>query len=97
MNIPATTPHRLSGGETPPSPEIERLKELIRSEEDVFMLHALSDLPGGRFAYMIQTPFATFPKFAVGTTDKDNASPAVLLQCATKWSAEDYYNKLINP
>ena len=89
-------PHRLSGGETPLTPEMQRVRELIEAEPDVHRLLALTELPNGRFAYLIQTPFATFPKFAVGITDTENADPDVLLQCGAQWSGENFFDNLIN-
>jgi len=99
METNPPTKHRLSGGISTPPPELQRLLETMQGEEDVEKVHALTDLPDGRFAYMIQTPwtFPDFPSYAVGTTDANITNPIVLLQFGTEWSAQDFYKNLIHP
>lgn len=76
----------------------ERMARMIRAEGDVFRLLALAPrgefaVPGRKWYYMIQTPFATFPKFVIGLTDDRNENPAVIFRCELRSSAEDFWKK----
>jgi hypothetical protein len=76
---------------------MEQVRRLIQAEDDVHRLLALTEMPNGRFAYLIQTPFATHPKYVVGLTDKENTNPDILLQCGAEWSAQNFFENLITP
>ena len=67
---------------------VERLRALICREADVKVLHRLREVEGGRFAYLIETPFMTFPKFAVGTCSAGLADVQILLTCGLRVTAE---------
>lgn len=79
------------------TPAFERLQALIEQESDVFHIHALTERLDGSFVYLIQTPFATFPKYVVGITDAENTSPIIHLCCGALWSAESAFQDLIQP
>lgn len=93
-NTPKPT-DRLSGGETEDRAEFLRMRALILAEPDVFACHALSwNRQEQRWLYLIQTPFATFPKFVVGWTDSENESPEILLCCTLKQNAVEFWTDL---
>lgn len=76
---------------------LESLAGLIRREKDVERLHKLSLLPGrtDRFAYLIETPFETYPRFAVGTTDAENEHVHIDMLCGLLESAEERFSELM--
>lgn len=74
-------------------PEIERLRALIVAEGDVRRIMELVPLAGGRYAYLIETPFETLPKFVVGTTDAQNANVDIELRCGAEWSAREHFER----
>lgn len=82
---------KMSGGELPAEDREAALKlaALIRAEADVFALHALVPVPGkpGRWLFMIETPFVSFPKFVIGETDTENDAPELLLKTGAHWNA----------
>jgi len=90
------TPTSMTGGELPLHlrEEFYTLRALIQKEPDVGQLIALSPLKGGRWAYLIQTTFATFPKFVMGTTDGENKAVIILARAAHDWSIRDEYKNL---
>jgi len=98
-----TTPARMSGGEieAPLRDTFARLAKLIRSEPDVVRLVALDrlqdddDTDDRPWLYLIETPFATFPRFVIGRTDDDNENPDILFQCSAEWSAMEEWQNLI--
>lgn len=71
---------------------IEDLRREIAGQADVRRVVELVPLAGGRFAYLIETPFETFPKFVVGTTDATNEDVRIGLRCGAEWSARDYFD-----
>jgi hypothetical protein len=98
MNIETETKQaRLTGGEIPEPQRAAmiRLRSLIRQEPDVLEVLALSYLPEAqRWLYLIKTPFATYPKYVVGTTDSDNEQPVIHLRCGQEWSARESFDSL---
>lgn len=87
----------LSGGELPAERRAEflRVRALIQKEDDVHEVLALAKYAGEpRWLYLIQTPFATFPKFVIGSTDADNLHPELLFRCGTEWAAQDEWNRV---
>jgi hypothetical protein len=84
-----TASPRLSGGEHQKSPEDIKLDALIKAEPDVFRLVDLVQLVDGKFLYQIETPFAGFPKYVIGSTDAENKAPHILLKCGTEWAADE--------
>lgn len=84
-----------------PSMVTQRLSWLISSETDVKRVVALEPLafepiPGAeaepRWVFLIETPFMTFPKFAVGTTNATNTDVVTLMTCGSEWAATDAFN-----
>ncbi len=89
-------PNKMTGGELTSHlrEEFYTLRTLIQKEPDVGQLIALSPLKGGRWAYLVQTTFATFPKFVMGTTDGENNATIILARSATDWGIRDDYKNL---
>lgn len=89
----STKPARMSGGElTGPARDIFlELSKLIAAEPDVHRVMDLTPLdpaePEGLWHYLIETPFATFPKFVIGLTDIRNEAPSIVFQSGTEWAA----------
>ena len=86
----------MTGGEIHPERReaMLKLRKLIRQEPDVIHIHALAPLKGGRWAYLVQTPFASFPNFVLGTTDDENTQPIILAKAAKDWSLRTAFNEL---
>lgn len=61
---------------------------LICRESDVRALHRLQAIEGGRWAYLIETPFMAFPRWVVGTTDARNDDVRIVLTCGLQVTAE---------
>lgn len=94
----APDPHRTSGGEITGEEKAAwlRMADILRSQEDVHRLVALDWDPDNiRWWYLIETPFATFPRFVVGHTDPENLEPVVCCQSAAAWSAQSAWDELI--
>ena len=89
----STSPARMSGGELAgPAREIfAELSKRIAAEPDVHRVIDLTPLnpekPEDLWHYLIETPFATFPKFVIGLTDIRNDSPSIVFQSGTEWAA----------
>lgn len=88
---------RMSGGEVEsPLKEIHaRLRRLITDEADVHRLICLEPLDSV-WIYLIETPFADFPRYVIGFTDDNNTEPTVVFQCGAEWSAQDEWNRIIS-
>lgn len=92
-------PTRMSGGELegPTKEAYVRLAKLIEAESDVHTLLSLRPAaiadPAGPWFYLIETPFATYPKFVIGRTDADNERPVILFTSGTEWAAADEWKK----
>lgn len=74
--------------------QTEVLRALIETEGDVRALLRLEPLPDWtppRWAYLIETPFMTFPKFCVGMTNADNTEVHVVSKCGLRNSAEEAF------
>lgn len=89
----------MSGGEAPEAEReiLTRLSELIAAEEDVYILHAIEAdaLQPGRYLYMIETPFETWPKYVVGRTNADLSEVQHLYKCGAHWSVEAAWNDIL--
>lgn len=66
------------------------LREIMAREEDVKRIVRLEPT-GDRFRYLIETPFATFPKFVVGTTDEEFADVRIESRCGLLSTAEEVW------
>lgn len=76
------------------SAELEQLRDLILQQSDVKRVVGLVSMADGRFAYCIETPFMTFPRFVVGTTDAVNDDVHIHSRCGAEWSAMACFEKL---
>lgn len=75
---------------------IDALREKMEREQDVKRIVRL--IPhGSRFLYLIETPFATFPKFVVGTTDVAFEDVRYKSRCGLLSTAEQAWNRMIDP
>lgn len=83
--------NRLSGGELPEPKRgrFRKLHTLILRESDVLSIHNLEEQPDGSFLYLIETPFATFPRFVIGRTDAENENPVPMHFFGSEWSANE--------
>ena len=95
MNDANETHHGLSGGEISDKDRARyvKVRDNIKFEPDV---HRLLDLQpdDGRWRYLIQTPFITWPKFVIGTTDDANEEVKILFRCGSEWSARGEWDRL---
>lgn len=69
-------------------PVIELVRRRVVAQADVRCVHRLVPLMGGRFAYLIETPFLTFPRYAVGCCDELLADVRIEQTCGLLSSAE---------
>lgn len=76
-------------------PDLQSLRDVIMRETDVEAIHALQPLPNGRALYVIETPFMTFPKFAVGSTNAANDDVRILATCGALWCAEEQFDEFL--
>jgi hypothetical protein len=70
------------------------LAEILMREDDVRTVHALQPMDDGRVLYLIETPFLTFPKYVVGSTNAANDDVRTLLACGAKWSAVEAFEEI---
>ena len=98
MNTDPTTkiPHRYSGGEMAENYQRQyvALRNLIQREADVHAVLELARMADGKWMYLIQTPFVTWPKFVIGLTDVENESVEFWLRCGSEWSARVEWDRL---
>lgn len=93
----------MTGGELPEEDRLafHRLKNLIEGNEDVHRVLALLPDPkvagARRWVYLIQTPYATFPKFVVGYTNDTNTAIERLTYHSSQWGAEASFEALTQP
>jgi hypothetical protein len=97
-----STPTRMSGGEleSPQRDTFLALRRLIEQEPDVFRVLALESFdatdPDSRWLYLIETPFASFPRYVIGTTDAGNEDPEILFQSGSEWAAREQWNPFLS-
>lgn len=77
--------------------EIAALRAKMEREEDIKRVVRLIANGGGRYMYLIETPFATFPKFVIGTTDAAFEDVRLKLRCGLIESAEEAWLRFIDP
>jgi hypothetical protein len=97
MSTVSTKPS-LSGGELaePIRSQLLALRAKIQAEADVHEVIALVKLKDeDRWLYLIKTPFASQPKFVIGSTDAENTSPELLFKSGTEWSAQDEWTRIV--
>jgi hypothetical protein len=88
---------KMSGGEIPLEQRAEyiRLRDLIKREEDVFDVIALSRRCDGTWLYYIRTPFVSYPKFVIGETTAENeVTLPPLFRSGMQWSADAEWDRL---
>jgi len=76
---------------------IDALREIMLREQDVKRLVRLAEWSGGRFLYQIETPFATFPKFVIGTTDAAFDDVRIKHRCGLEESSDEAWNRFTDP
>lgn len=77
------------------SDDLANLRKIMEMEDDVKSIIRLESI-GNRFRYLIETPFETFPKFVVGTTDAAFDDVRLESRCGMLSTAEkawDRYSK----
>ena len=97
MSTVSTKP-TLSGGEIaePLRSKYLLVRHRIAAQDDVHEVVALVKLKDeDRWLYLIKTPFASFPKFVIGSTDSENTSPELLFRCGSRWAAEDEWTRIV--
>ncbi len=76
--------------------QTEDLRQRLLQEADVQRVVALEPLEAGgddqRWVYLIETPFMSFPKFAVGTTNAANNDVRILVTGGAEWAAIERFN-----
>lgn len=75
---------------------LEQLRKLIEQEEDVKRVIRLEP-HGDRFRYLIETPFETFPKFVIGTTDATNEDVRIEHKCGLEATAQEAWDGQLRP
>lgn len=93
-SAPSLDSHRTSGGEITGEEKAAwlRMRDILEGQEDVHRLIALDYDPDAmQWWYLIETTFATFPRFVVGHTDPENLEPVVEFQSSAEWSAQDHW------
>ncbi|QJE95243.1 hypothetical protein [Luteolibacter luteus] len=98
QTAPAPDSHRTSGGEITGEEKEAwlRMSQILRAQEDVHAVLAIEwDPDEMRWWYLIETTFATFPRFVVGYTDPENLAPVIFFQSSADWSAKDAWSGLI--
>lgn len=76
---------------------LETLAEIIRREPDVARLVRLEPHPTqpGRFVYLIETAYESFPRFATGTTDAQNETVHIAATTGQEWSAAQMFDEMM--
>ena len=90
------TPPSYSGGEMDENYQRQyvALRNLIQREADVHAVLELASQADGRWIYLIQTPFVTFPKFVIGLTDVENEEVEIFMRFGSEWSARAEWDRL---
>jgi hypothetical protein len=85
---------RMTGGETEDRADFLAMRALLAKEPDVYAVTALSWVPSeGRWLYLLKTPFATWPKYVVGFTDRENKEPEVIFRCTLEAAGRECFNE----
>ncbi len=78
-------------------PAIKALREKMEREDDIKRVVRLIPHTEGRYLYLIETPFATFPKFVIGSTDATFDDVRLLSRCGLLQTAETKWLEIIDP
>lgn len=87
----------LSGGEVAPDIAALRLEMItkISAQDDVREVIELSHRCDGTFLYLIETPFLnSFPRYVIGTCDRQLENVKPLFRCGARWSADAEWHLL---
>jgi hypothetical protein len=77
----------------PPNlPDLASFKRNLQSQPDVLRVLDCATLAGGRVRYFIETPFATFPRFAVGTCSIALEDVEIELTCGAERTAREFFD-----
>lgn len=63
------------------------IRDLIEEQEDVKRVVALGGCGPNRYRYVIETPFLTFPRFVVGTTNSTLTEVSIEFSCGKEENA----------
>lgn len=77
--------------------ELHELENRLHRATDVHEVKRLQKLPSGRFTFLIETPFITTFRFAVGTTDFAMEDIRLVSQSGALWTAEEAFESVTNP
>lgn len=93
---PDTATARFSGGEISEAHKRQyvALRNALQKEPDVHAVLELARQTDGRWLYLIETPFVSFPKFVIGRTDVENESVDLLFRCGAEWSARAEWDRI---
>ena len=96
-SLPATSAEA-SQGASPgvPTGEMVRLLETMKRESDIKTVVRLVPSGAGRYRYLIETSFATFPKFVVGTTDASFDDVRIESRCGLFSTADEAWARKPN-
>ena len=76
------------------STPIEVVRALIAAESDVKRVLEIVQV-GERFRYLIETPFATYPKFVIGSTDAELNDVRLQFKCGLECNARREWDHLL--
>lgn len=71
----------------------ENVKRLLEREPDVKRVLEVNPV-GDRFRYLIETHFATFPRFVIGITDAAFEHVRIEFRCGQEYSARRHWSIL---
>jgi hypothetical protein len=70
-----------------------QVAEMIAREADVFRVVECEEIGAGRYRYLIETPFRSFPRFVIGTTDAQMTDVRPRVKCGLLATAVDQWKK----
>ena len=70
-----------------------QVAQLIAREGDVKRVVECEEIAPGKYRYLIETPFRTFPKFVIGQTNSDLTDVRIRLSCGAEWNAVEQWKK----
>lgn len=104
MSDPLPDSTRFTGGEIsgPLKERYEHFRSLLNAQDDCHRVVNLQPVnasePAGPWLYLVETSFATYPRFVVGRIEypegRTDAHVKILLLCGAEWSAQDYWQNL---
>jgi hypothetical protein len=70
-----------------------QVAERIAREDDVKRVVECEEIAPGKYRYLIETPFKTFPRFVIGQTNSDLSDVRIRLKCGAEWNAVEQWQK----